>query len=179
MICGLSRETVVGLVANLESRLIRQTEYVGRKIAPEHPRSSSTDDVEGFFSLLHEMFGPVFDLKQFYDECPKILQEFKKRIDVDLPFFYWTGTKQRFTDFDLPSFNKSSGPGIVERLDKIRISKRGDPVFLSLTELPSHKKASSQHEQSSTRHQWHCLHHRQIANNSFQLTDVSAVCSYK
>ena len=92
------------------------------------PRASTIvvdDDVEGFFSLLHEMFGPVFDLKQFYDECPKILQEFKKRIDVDLPFFYWPGRKQRFADFDLPSFNKSSGPGIVERLDKIRISKRG------------------------------------------------------
>ena len=73
MICGLSRETVVGLVANLESRLIRQAEYIGRKISPEHPRSSSTDDVEGFFSLLHEMFGPVLDLKQFYDKCPKIL----------------------------------------------------------------------------------------------------------
>ena len=95
MICGLSRETVVGLVANLESRLIRQTEYVGRKIPPEHPRSSSTNDVEGFFSLLHEMFGPVFDLKQFYDECPKILQEFKKRIDVDPPVFLldWYKTK--------------------------------------------------------------------------------------
>ena len=43
MICGLSRETVVGLVANLESRLIRQTEYVGRKIAPSiHDRRRPT-----------------------------------------------------------------------------------------------------------------------------------------
>ena len=44
-----------------------------------------------------------FDLKQFYDECPKILNEFKKRIDPDLPFFYWAGAKQRYTEFDLPS----------------------------------------------------------------------------
>ncbi len=69
MICGLSRETVVSLVANLESLLIRQN--IGRKISTEHPRSSSTDYVEGFFSLLHEMFGPVFDLKQFTTNVPK------------------------------------------------------------------------------------------------------------
>jgi hypothetical protein len=63
-------------------------EYIERGLPPEHPRSSSTDDVEGFFSLLHEMLGPVFDLKQFYDELPKILNEFKKRIDPNLPFYF-------------------------------------------------------------------------------------------
>ena len=81
---------------------------------------------------LHEVFGPVFDLKQFYDECPKILNKFKKQIDPDLPFFYWTGAKQRYTEFDLPSFNKPTAPGIVERLDKVKISRRGDPgVFVA------------------------------------------------
>ena len=120
---------MVGLVANLESRLIRQKECMDRGIPMEHPRSSSTDDVEGFFSLLHE---PVFDLKQFYDQCPKILNEFKKRIDPDLPFFYWTGAKERYTEFDLPSFNKPSGVGIAERLNKVNISRRGDPgVFVA------------------------------------------------
>ena len=120
---------MVGLVANLESRLIRQKECMDRGIPMEHPRSSSTDDVEGFFSLLHK---PVFDLKQFYDQCPKILNEFKKRIDPDLPFFYWTGAKERYTEFDLPSFNKPSGAGNAERLNKVNISRRGDPgVFVA------------------------------------------------
>lgn len=123
---------MVGRVANVESRLIRQKEYVDRGLPPEHPRSSSSDDVEGLISLLHEIFGPVFDLKQFYNECPKILNEFRKRIDPDLPFFYWTGAKQRYTEFELPSFNKPSGPGVVERLDKVKISRRGDPgVFVA------------------------------------------------
>ena len=81
-------------MANVESRIIRQKEYLERGLPPEHPRSSSTDDVEGLMSLLHEVFGPVFDMKQFYDECPKILNEFKKRIDPDLPFFYYTGAKK-------------------------------------------------------------------------------------
>jgi hypothetical protein len=119
-------------VANVESRIIRQKEYLERGLPPEHPRSSSTDDVEGLMSLLHEVFGPVFDMKQFYDECPKILNEFKKRIDPDLPFFYYTGAKQRYTDFQLPSFNEPSGPGVVERLDNIKISRRGDPgIFVA------------------------------------------------
>jgi hypothetical protein len=94
--------------------------------------TSSTDDVEGFFSLLHELLGPIFDLKQFYDELPKILNEFTKRIDPELPFFYWTGANARFRNFALPSFNVPSGPDIMERLDRIIISRRGDPgVFVS------------------------------------------------
>ena len=43
--------------------------------------------------MLHEIIGNTFDLKTFYDEYPKILQEFEKRIDPDLPFYYWTGTE--------------------------------------------------------------------------------------
>ena len=40
-------------------------------------------------------------------ERPKILQEFKKRIDVDLAFFYCAGTKQRFMTLIFPHLNKS------------------------------------------------------------------------
>jgi hypothetical protein len=131
-ICGLTREVIVGLVANLESRELRRIEYIQRNIKPEHPRSSSTDDVESFISLLHEILGLNFDLKQVFSELPKILNEFRKRIDKDLPFYYWTGSKTRFREFDLPSFNQPSGPGIIERLDKVCISRRGDPgVFVS------------------------------------------------
>ena len=71
------------------------------------------------------MLGPIFDLKQFFDQLPKILNEFKKRIDNRLPFFYWTGATIRYRDFALPSFNVPTGPGIVERLDCVSISRRG------------------------------------------------------
>ncbi|CAB3993849.1 Hypothetical predicted protein [Paramuricea clavata] len=87
-ICGLTREVIVGLVANLESRELRRIEYIQRNIKPEHPRSSSTDDVESFISLLHEILGLNFDLKQVFSELPKILNEFRKRTDKDLPFYY-------------------------------------------------------------------------------------------
>ena len=33
------------------------------------------------------MLGEIFDVKQFLDVQPKILSEFKKRIDPDLEFF--------------------------------------------------------------------------------------------
>jgi len=86
-ICGLTQETVVGLVANLESRELRRAEYQERGLPPEHPRSSATDDVEGIKALMHEMLGDIFDVKQFLDGQPKILSVFKKRIDPDLEFF--------------------------------------------------------------------------------------------
>lgn len=131
-ICGLTREIVVGLFANLDGREMRRTEYVERGLKAEHPRASSSDDVEGFISPLHEMLGPVFDLKNFHDESRKILNEFTKRINPQLPFYYWIGSKERFRDFDLPSFNQPSGPGVAERLDKVKLSRRGDPgVFVA------------------------------------------------
>ena len=130
--CGLTRELVVALVANIESRELRLREYDRRQMKAEHPRASSSDDVEGFFSLLHSMSGPVFDLKQFYDESRKILNEFSKRINPVLPFFYWSGKNERFRDFELPSFDQASRPGAVERLDRVKISRRGDPgVFVA------------------------------------------------
>lgn len=131
-ICGLTQEAVIGLIANLESRELRRIEYQRKGIPPEHPRASGTDDVEGMIGLMHEMLGEIFDVKQFLDEQPKILNEFKKRIDPELKFFYWTGTKERYTDFDLPSFNQPSSRGCKERLDKVVLSRRGDPgVFVA------------------------------------------------
>ena len=82
--------------------------------------------------VLHEMLGPVFDLKKFYSELTKILNEYKKRIDVELAFFYWTGSKIRYKDFELPSFNKPSGNGVTKRLDKVHLSRQSDPgVFVA------------------------------------------------
>ena len=106
-------------------------EYEARCLPAEHPRASSSDDCECMFSLMHEMLGDIFDMKQFHDCQAKIFSEFAKRCDPNLKFYYWTGAKERFRDFDLPSFNTPSGEGVPERLDKVRLSKRGDPgVFV-------------------------------------------------
>lgn len=62
---------------------------------------------------------------------PKILNQFSKRIDPDLQFYYWTGAKERFTEDLFPSFNQPSDDENGERLDKIKVSRRRDPgVFV-------------------------------------------------
>ena len=120
------------MVANLESRELRRCEYIARQLPPEHPRASATDDVEGMFSLLHDMLGDIFDLKQFHDAQAKIFNEFNKRINPDIKFYYWTGAKDRYSEFELPSFNEPTKKGMVERLDKVKVSRRGDPgIFVA------------------------------------------------
>jgi len=46
--------------------------------------------------------GSNFDLKEFFDEFPKVMSEFEKRIDPDLPFFYWTVHQTCYRVFDYP-----------------------------------------------------------------------------
>ena len=78
----MTREVITGLVANIETREQRRKDYAERMLRPEHPCASSTDDVEGIMSLFHEMLGAVFDMKEFFDEFPKILNEFAKRMTL-------------------------------------------------------------------------------------------------
>ena len=128
---GLTREIIVALVANLESRKLRRSEGEARGLPPENPRASTTDNVEGMIALFHELLGPIFDHKAFKQEFPKIMNEFNKRIDPDLPFYYWTGIRERFHLKALPSFNEPSQSG-TERLDRVVISRRADPgVFVA------------------------------------------------
>ncbi len=54
------------------------------------------------------------------------MNEFSNRINPVLPFFYWMGKNERYLDFELPSFNEASKHGAVERLDKVKISRRGE-----------------------------------------------------
>ena len=121
----------MALVANIESKEQRRVEGEGRGLPPENPRASTTDDVEGIISLFHELLGPIFDHKTFKEQFQKIMNEFNKRIDPDLPFYYWTGVNERFHLKALPSFNDPSPDG-MERLDRVVISRRADPgVFVT------------------------------------------------
>ena len=58
----------MALVANIESKELRRADFKTRGLQPEHPRTSSTDDVEGFFATLHQLLGPIFDHKTFHEE---------------------------------------------------------------------------------------------------------------
>ena len=55
---------MVGVTADIETRLWRHSFNTANQIPPEHSRSSTTDDVECFFSVLGDCVGKNFKLKQ-------------------------------------------------------------------------------------------------------------------
>ena len=63
---GLTRECLIALMADIETRNYRQEFNSRPGIPPEHPQSSTTDDIECFFSVLRDVVGKDFTLKQVY-----------------------------------------------------------------------------------------------------------------
>ena len=61
---GFTREMLIALVANLETKMHRYKFNLARSTPIEHPRSNTTDDVECFFSILRETVGKDFTFKQ-------------------------------------------------------------------------------------------------------------------
>ncbi|XP_065893229.1 uncharacterized protein [Dysidea avara] len=61
---GISRETLVALIANIESKEWRCKFCSRNNLPSEHPHASSTDDVECFFSVLRDSVGKDFTLKE-------------------------------------------------------------------------------------------------------------------
>lgn len=149
---------MIGLVANIESRELRRVEYEQRGLPPENPRASATDDVEGIIALMHEMLGEVFDVKEFTDAQPKILNEFKKRIDPELKFYYWTGANERFRDFELPFLISQLGKALLKDLTASTYPVGVTQESLWQTELPCHKEGSSLLEHNSIEHLLNCRH---------------------
>ena len=72
----------------------------------EHPRASTTDDVECFFSMLRDFVGKHFTVKQVQFEFRKLCLEFTKRLDPDLSFYYFTSAHDRFQEGPLPDFDQ-------------------------------------------------------------------------
>ena len=107
-VCGLTREVLYALIADIETREWRRREIAQNSLEPEHPRASNTDDVECFFSVLRDHVGPNFTLKQTQFAWRKVCLEFEKRINPDLPFYYFTSAHDRFYEGPRPSFNEPS-----------------------------------------------------------------------
>ena len=107
-ILGFTRETIVALTTNIESREWKRRQYSGTGHRAENPRSSTTDDVECFFSVMRDMVGKHFTVRQVRYNWRKVCAEFTKRLDPDLGFFYHTAAHDRFYEgerqrFDVPS----------------------------------------------------------------------------
>ena len=67
---GFTRETLIAMSANVENRMWRHKYLHNQGLPSEHPRSSTTDDVECFFSVLRDTVGKNFTLKQVQLHVP-------------------------------------------------------------------------------------------------------------
>lgn len=86
---GFTLQTALEVIANIETQEHRRRLNHMYGFA-EHPRASSTDDVEAFFSLTRRLIGQTFTVQEFAQQWPTIVTEFVKKIDPELPFYYWT-----------------------------------------------------------------------------------------
>ncbi len=119
---------------------------------------------KGFFSILHHLLGPTFDHKSFAENYRKIEQEFVKRIDPELGFFYWTGVNERYNTGPLDSFNEHK-EGEVERLKKSNFPAERTPEFLWQTEPQFHRKVNCLCEHNFMLPRKYCLQDYWIAIN--------------
>lgn len=58
-----------------------------------------------FFSVMRDMVGTNFTVKQAQIAWRKVCIEFEKRIDDSLPFYYFTSSHDRFYEACRPSFD--------------------------------------------------------------------------
>ena len=97
---------------------------------PEHPRASTSDDVECFFSMMRDTVGQNFTTKQVQtDGFHKVCLEFTKRLDPDLPFYYHTSTHTRFSEGPLPEFSQAS---MKRPQTSTRIPRQEQPAAFSI-----------------------------------------------
>lgn len=68
---GFSRETLVEVTTNIESQELRRNQNAALGYA-EHPRASTTDDVECFFSMCHRYMGETFTTRDLKYRFKKI-----------------------------------------------------------------------------------------------------------
>ena len=105
-VLAFSRETFLTVITNIEGR--EWSRRVNVMSVPEHPRASTSDDVECFFSTMRDAIGANFTTKQVKLGFRKVTLEMEKRLDPDLPFYYHTSAHTRFCEGTLPAFNEAS-----------------------------------------------------------------------
>lgn len=88
---GFSRETLVALIADIESREWRRGFLTREGLPEEHPRASTTDDVECFFSVLRDSVGKDFTLKEVYTYITRIICMLICTQSLHFQPYYFTG----------------------------------------------------------------------------------------
>lgn len=112
-----TRETLSAVIVDIESRDWRRHYNKQKGISTEHPRASTSDDVEFFFSILRDMVGRDFTHKEVNIACTCILIMYSRlclsgerlvrnsqRGSTLTSRFSYTSTHQRFFEGDRPDF---------------------------------------------------------------------------
>ena len=78
----------MALTTTIESREWMRRKYAMEGRPPEHPRASSTDDVECFFSQLRSMIGSHFTVKEVKYEQSTSYRSMNKKSKQQSGGFY-------------------------------------------------------------------------------------------
>ena len=124
-VLGFTREIVYALVTGIESVEWKRREYASTGRPLENPRSSTTDDVECMFSVMRDLTGKHFTLRQARYTWRKACIEFDKRLDPTLGFYYFSSSHDRFYEGDRPHFDER-----LSKKKKRRIRRREQPAHL-------------------------------------------------
>ena len=113
---GFTREIVYALVTGIESVEWKRRDYsaIGREI--ENPRSGTTDDVECMFSVMRDLTGKHFTLREARYTWRKACIEVAKRLDPDLGFYYFSSSHDRFYEGERPHFDEKPSRKIQKRV---------------------------------------------------------------
>ena len=142
---GFQRKLLVqSLYTNIEGREWRRRHATERSNRPEHPRASTSDDVECLFSIMRDAIGLNFTAKQVKLGLRKVLTKFSKRLDPDLPFYYHTSSHMWYSEGPLPSFSE---PSKKKRKKARRVPRREQPIafMLRCATLPVHAIRTQYH----------------------------------
>ena len=105
-VLGFTRETIIALTTNIESVEWKRRRDATLGAQMENPRSSTTDDVECMFSIMRDLTGKHFTLREAKYTWRKVCIEFSKRLDPDIGFYYLTSSHDRFYEGERPHFDE-------------------------------------------------------------------------
>ena len=113
------------LITGIEIMEWKRREYAKTEQPMENPHSSTTDDIECMFSVMRDLTGKHFTLRQSRYTWRKACIELDKRLDPNLGFYYFSSSHNRFYEGDRPHFDEKPS-----KTKKKRIRKREQPAHL-------------------------------------------------
>lgn len=130
---GFTRATVYALVTGIESIEWKRREYASIGQKSENHRSGTTDDVECMFSVMRDLTGKHFTLREAQYTWRKACIELSKRLDPDLGFYYFS-SRDRHYEGDRPHFDEKPAKVVKRRL---RTRKQPAKLTFGRTTLPT------------------------------------------